>query len=279
MNKLIYGYDQTSGKNETLSDEENLVTKKMSPELSKKFKEYNAIGEKAFGWYTKFIYIGMYTFGITLIGSVVLSQIISSVNFSNERTVNILQILMYIFIVVCVISFLTLVLLVISLIRKAKSTEMQKLHNDMEVLYNQAVEELNIAATVTKLDVFATKYKIKRDKRIIKEFRNIDCLVWRDNDELHIWNQVEQISIPLDAFITIDSMKQKVKLYRWNKDEKPSREFCKDNGIKVVDRTEYQIKTIYTIKIIKDDTTYELLLPVYEIEPFMKLTGMNNIDI
>lgn len=275
MNKLMYGINKTNAKDNTVSDEQLLITERMNPQIESEIERCVADRNLSIKPFVKPLYATFYSFGIFLVVTVGMLNLVKSGIVASQAAMDAIEVGLYGSIGIVVVSVLVAIMLIVKVVRIVKSPEMKQLETTISDLYSQAIAALDISTSTAKMDIFTMDYVVNNSKRRIKKMTNVDCLVWREPDELKIWNSQYVIAIPIFAITGVQDVKKKIKLYHWNKDIPSNQEPYKKFKIKRRDNnTELYVTHYFMVTIDIDGTTYEMHIPNYEIENFHKLTGM-----
>ncbi len=273
MKKIIYGQNLS---NPSEKNEAALISDQNPPEIQEQIEHYTKIRDDSITPYYKPFFITMYLWGISFIVLFAVIGLYESMTDYYPNSVNIMKSIIYVFATVFVPSFVLFIIIIIKLRRKTKSDEFNDILNKLEKLYNLAYQQLSIPSGAINMDIIKIDYICRHNKAKVKKYQNHPYTVWSDMDDFKIWNSKEIISIPLKSIETVEKIKKKIVFSTWTKETRPNKEEYKKFKISVRSN-KYKMKYFYIVRINLHDS-YELHIPCYEIDSFIKITGLK-LDI
>jgi hypothetical protein len=278
MTKLIYGYNITECKKNEIGDEKPLVTQKINSQLEEEITKYSqntqAIMQPLFNFFFISLIVSISCFAIfAVINLFAKEDVVSSID-----TIRILKVFMYIFLAIGIVSIIISGIMFFIIYKKSKSEEVVGLVEKTNGLLNQALHELSVPESATNMDIISFKYKNVNGKNRLKKYDNINLIIWRDIDKINITNSKETVSILISNIKDVVEIKKKMKFEMWNKEEKPKKGIYKQYKISSKNDLSFKISKFYKILIETNDDQYELYLPNYEIDVFLRLSNLRLSD-
>ena len=109
-------------------------------------------------------------------------------------------------------------------------------------------------------------------------FLNLEVKVYETGSELHIADIENVYSFDKLEIRGITTVKKRIMIPSWNKDEDPRRGRFKPYKMTVSNTGDVSFKPYYILNIERDRQKYGLYFPCYELEVFERLTGLKAED-
>ncbi len=184
----------------------------------------------------------------------------------------------------CISGVIWVVTYILSVKKEKRVLEEQKVEEQAQAidLNLQALySELNVPIDATSVDVLAFRYKIQDDKIVPKSvglqstpYLNLDLQVFFDNDCLHLSDIAHVYSFPRTELKAIQTVKKRIAVPSWNKDEAPTKGRFKPYKMTVNNMDMVYFKPYHILVGEHDGETYGIYFPCYELDVFEGLTGL-----
>ena len=149
----------------------------------------------------------------------------------------------------------------------------QSRFEEQNELVSKIASGLGIPENCAKIDVLCRPYKLKNGKEHYqgKQYENFSMWVFTENDNLCFADVSGVWAFPISSITSVTLFPGHTKLTTWNKEEnvnspKYKREVRFYNG-------DYFVKGYYSLQLERQGEEWEVLIPVYDIEPICELTG------
>ena len=143
-------------------------------------------------------------------------------------------------------------------------------------------EALGVPADAVQMDVLMFRYKVKNDKvqpRALgfapTPFAALEMMAFATENELLLADMEELYSIPKAALRRITTVKKRICILNWNKEEAPNKGRFKPYKITVNNAGLVYFKPYYVMEFEADGEPWGIYLPSYERETFERLTGLH----
>ena len=156
----------------------------------------------------------------------------------------------------------------VSLSKAGTSDAAKSLKERSEAIDAEAYAALGVPDSAISLDLLTSSYRTQNGdaKNIVHTafaFR-----AWSENGTLYLSDIENVVAIPTDAIVDLVRIEHRISFYFWNKAESP-----RQYGIRANFAGAYTVKDVSVAHIRSDGGEYELLIPPYEMENFLRLTG------
>lgn len=188
--------------------------------------------------------------------------------------------------VVC--GVLLLVALFIWLLGKSKSKEAVKSEEFQEVekktneLIEESFESLGVPKEYKTVDVFVFPYKLKKGKvkRAVPfaDYINASVRLFVEEGKLCLADLSLVVGIPLENIERIVKVDKRATSLGWTKEEGYNEGVYKQYKIRVNSYGTLFIKPYYKIEFSVEAQPFELIVPCYDIQPFVELTGLTPVE-
>lgn len=162
-----------------------------------------------------------------------------------------------------------IVLFVLLYKRYKKSAYYLQAAGVLEAFIKSAREELRVPADALEIDVITPFFG--RSKRSLK-FYNLPKRVFREGDALCFADLHDVVKIPLEK-ITIKRVNVRLFVYNWTKEEHFSKGQYKQYKIRSSRDGAFGVKPYYRLDICDGAEDYQILIPCYDIDLLLSLTG------
>ena len=137
----------------------------------------------------------------------------------------------------------------------------------------EAYRALEVPQDAISMDLFTVTYTQKNGVMRSGTYTAFDFRAWVENDCLCLADVESVVAIPLDSLKEISEIVGKTQFYFWNKEESPGSENYRQYHTRRTYLGAYSVKGVRVAHIRSDFGEYELLIPPYELETFLQLTG------
>ncbi len=153
--------------------------------------------------------------------------------------------------------------------------------NTLETVVKNIYAEHGVPASAPETDILAISYKIKDGEVHPKArtfestpFTNLIYKVFSDSENLYLVNCEAKYAFPLTGLKAIRTVKKRIMLSDWNKDEKPNKGIYKSYKLSVDDHNNVYAKPYHFLEIEHNGETYGIYFPCYELPVFEEVTGL-----
>ena len=155
--------------------------------------------------------------------------------------------------------------------------QLETLNQDLSSIYN----ELGVPEDAVEIDVLAFKYKLKNGK--IRPYAhglqttpyfNLYFKIYATPDELHVVDVESIYSFKKTEIKSIITVNKRISIPMWNKDEGPRQGKFKQYKMTLNNFGNIFFKPYYILEIEKDNQTFGIYFPCYELAAFESLTGL-----
>lgn len=163
--------------------------------------------------------------------------------------------------------------------KTAASPAVAQFEEQFEKNEEECREQLRIPDDTDGVDVFLFPYRVKDGKEKISpiqnfQYMNMELEVFREGDTLCFSDLELVVKIPLCEIYEIARIDKKVLMWGWNKETSYKKGEYKPYKIRSKGYGSYSLKPYYSLRIRRDEEEFEILIPGYEIETILSLTGM-----
>ena len=180
-------------------------------------------------------------------------------------------------IAIALLSLALSVVLVIIERKRMKKTERSDAYDEWKKHSEQAEEEayeaLQVPQSALQMDFLTMTYSLKNGAPRNAVYTAFNVRAWVENDCLCMADVESVVAIPLADIKGISEISGKMLFYFWNKKEAPDSEAYRQYHIRRTYFGAYSIKGVRAAHIRSEFGEYELLIPPYELEAFLRLTG------
>lgn len=169
--------------------------------------------------------------------------------------------------------------------KKAKSTlesdEGNHTKSSLDTVVNNIYAELGVPASLPETDILSFCYKIKDGEPHAKArglevtpYNNLIFKVFSDSENLYIANCDAKYSFPISQLKGIKTVKKRISLADWNKDEKPNKGEFKKYKLTTDSYDRVHVKPYHILEIEHNSEIYGVYFPCYELPVFERATGL-----
>lgn len=159
--------------------------------------------------------------------------------------------------------------------RFQNSVPVRNLNERAEKLEKECYEALGVPENAPDIDVFA--YQVKNGSRNRASrwtvYRNVVKKVFREGDAVCFADTSDVVKIPLEQITQIVKTDKRIYFNEWNKQEKFNKGVYKAYKIRCGQYGTFSVKGYYVLQIASGSEQFEILIPCYDIEPVLTLTG------
>lgn len=137
----------------------------------------------------------------------------------------------------------------------------------------EAFDALKVPQDAILIDLLTATYALKNGVPRNLTYTAFDFRAWIENGCLCLADVENVVALPLDQIRGISELPGKTNFYFWNKKESPDSEPYRQYQIRKTYFGAYSIKGVRAAHIRSEFGEYELLVPPYELETFLQLTG------
>ncbi len=169
--------------------------------------------------------------------------------------------------------------------KKAKeillSDEGNHTKNNLDTIIKNIYTELGVPSDAPETDILSFGYKIKDGEvhpkaRVFEAtpFTNLIYKVYSDGENLQLVNCEARYTIPLSELRAIRTVKKRIMLSDWNKDEKYNKGIYKEYKLSVDKDNNVYAKPYHFLELEHNGEVYGIYFPCYELPFFEKLSGL-----
>lgn len=156
----------------------------------------------------------------------------------------------------------------ISLSKAGTSDTAQNLKERSKVIDKEAYAALGVPDGATALDLLTSSYRTQNGEPKNIVHTAFAFRAWSENGTLYLSDIENVVAIPTSAIAEFTHIEHSISFYFWNKAESP-----RQYGVRANYAGTYTVKDVVAAHIRSDLGEYELLIPPYEMENFLRLTG------
>lgn len=275
--KPIFGIDVTNDKNSELTYSDLFKTKSLSEatlkDLDSRRDDLNTTVEKAKlpGVLTLVMYLGL-LWGLIVVGGLFKADV------GIEQAIRNAPILVFTGVAALIVSG---VLFIIGRIKNKKVMNEENADEQLEALDNvadRAFAELEIPSGAILTDVLLFKYTIK-DGVIkpktgaldVSAYINFEMRAYLRDFNLCLADVENVYSFPLESLRRITTVKKRITVPNWNKEEDYNKGIYKQYKIGA-NQYGYSVKPYHILELERDGEVYGIYFPSYELPTFESLT-------
>ena len=155
--------------------------------------------------------------------------------------------------------------------------QLETLNQDLSSIYN----ELGVPEDAVEIDVLAFKYKLKNGE--IRPYAhglqttpyfNVCFKIYATPEELHVVDVESVYSFKKTEIKSIITVNKRISIPMWNKNEGPRQGEFKKYKMTLNNFGNIFFKPYYILEIEKDNQTFGIYFPCYELGTIEKLTGL-----
>ena len=148
----------------------------------------------------------------------------------------------------------------------------------VDELFQECLDDLNIPKDHKKVDVIMTFYKIKNNKEIpafnICENMVAEYMFFEENDHICFADTRCVIAFKKESITKLRKVEEKKSFVNWTKESLPNSPMYKEYGIKTNNYGVSTIRLYYVLELNINDEDYEIILPPYDIDEYLKVLNM-----
>lgn len=181
---------------------------------------------------------------------------------------------------------------VLHFVSKKKEKQVLKEENAEEQLeelnedFLSIEDELNVPKDAVEIDILSFKYKLKNGEirpcaigMQMTEYFNPIVKIYATPDKLHIVDLENVYSFKKSEIKSIITVNKRISVPTWNKEENPTKGKFKSYKMTVNNFGHVFFKPYYILEIEKDNQTFGIYFPCYELDTIEKLTGLTALVI
>jgi len=285
MKKIIFGLNLTGNKKNDLTDEQPLVTKRLTgwqqEELERTREKVGEMEKRATlpsGWLIAKLVLGFFAI---MIAAGLLSGLRDDLPFAQVWHNS-----WFLIVALPVLVAGWLVLFFVEKKRKKaveKSPEFAQIQSQTDAVISHSIDEFALPEDAVVMDFLSYRYVIKKGEIKVRSFAlathlNASMGTFVQDGKLCLANLEQVVEIPLKDFSAIERVNKNVIIPQWNKDVPWTKEPYKKYKLKNNQYGMIFVKPHYLVRFDVDGQVYELTVPVYEIAPFIALTHIEYHD-
>ena len=162
-----------------------------------------------------------------------------------------------------------------------KEQNAESRENDIDRNVQDIYNELGVPHEAATADVLMFRYKIKNGelRPATVGLQNtayiaLEIRIYAQNGELCIADLEDVYTFKLSELKAIKTVKKRIAIPLWNKDEEPTEGEFKKYKLSVNNMGEVLMKPYHVLEIERDGETYGIYFPCYELAVFECLTGL-----
>lgn len=155
--------------------------------------------------------------------------------------------------------------------------QVEELDTNLKNIY----DELNVPKESASVDVLVFRYKVKNGKVVPKaiglqmtEYMNLDVKIFKTEDNLCLADLENLFAFPLSSLRAIKTVKKRISVSSWNKDEEPTKGKFKPYKMAVNQYGQIFFKPYHILEIDQNGEIFGIYFPCYELPIFESLTGL-----
>ena len=285
MKKIIFGLNLTDNRKNELTDEQPLVTKRLTDwqeaELARTREKVNKMQEQSTlptGWMILKLVLGVLAI---MIATGIIGGIGKELDFARAWRNG-----WFLIVALPVLAAGWLVLFFVEKKRKKaveKSPEFAQIQSQTDAVISHSIDEFALPEDAVAMDFLSYRYVIKKGEIKVRSFAmgthlNVSMGTFVQEGKLCLANLEQVVEIPLKDFAAIERVNKNVIIPQWNKDILWTKEPYKKYKLKNNQYGMIFVKPCYLVRFDVDGQIYELSVPVYEIAPFIALTHIEYHD-
>lgn len=176
--------------------------------------------------------------------------------------------------IVLTVSFA--IIYTIILIRTKKTltnSETKRSTEHIEEVTQEIYDALGVPAGIPDTDILCLEYKLKYGKIVPESYWNSGMKLFCEGDALCIVCGDKKYSIPMSEIVGIGTVKKKISVFGWNKDEPCNKGEYKKYKLREDKYGFIKMKQYHILEITHGGEEYGLYFPSYELPVIEKLTG------
>ncbi len=167
------------------------------------------------------------------------------------------------------------------------SYDAQRVFSTVNDIEENIYYELGVPENAAKVDILAFGYKIKGDELKVKAigdnlapYQNIEYCAFVSDNRLCLVDKENRYEFELSSLRAIHTVKKKINITDWNKDEKYNKGQYKQYKIVEDDNIDtYFVKPYHILELEYNGEMWGIYFPCYEKETFENLTGLTTENI
>ncbi len=158
--------------------------------------------------------------------------------------------------------------------KKAGNSEAaDRLRDRSDAIDAEAYSALGVPENAISLDLLTSSYRVQNGVEKNTVHTAFAFRAWVADGCLCLADVENVVGIPLDSIAGLTRVERRVTFYFWNKKEPPRSEAYRQYRIRSTYLGAYTVKGVSVMHIQSEFGEYELLVPPYETEAFLNLTG------
>lgn len=157
--------------------------------------------------------------------------------------------------------------------KAAQSDTLAEWRTRSQAAQEEAYRALQVPKDAIAMDLLTATYTLKNGAVRNATCTAFDFRAWIENGCLCLTDVESVVAVPLDTLKGISEVAGKIVFYFWNKKEPPEAEPYRQYRIRRTFFGAYSVKGVRAAHIRSDFGEYDLLIPPYELETFLRLTG------
>ena len=168
--------------------------------------------------------------------------------------------------------------------RLKNSPELKKMSDDLTKVEKECLSELGVPDSAVKIDIIQKFVKIddggneKPDVSAPIRYINLEMYMFEDGDGICISDVYSVWALPRTMFEKIVKVNKKIHFPMWNKEESTNSEKYKKYRIYKYGNGLFGSKPHYSVRLRDGNDEYEMIIPNYELETFLKIINLKVED-
>lgn len=169
--------------------------------------------------------------------------------------------------------------------KKAKDVmetdESTRTFSNLESVTDAVFSELAVPAEAKDVDILSFFYKEKEGEikmhqkgLQIVQYYNFNYKIFADSENFYMANLEEKYAFPLASLRAIHTVKKRIILYTWNKEEKYNKGVYKQYKLDIGEGGEIHCKNFHILEFEHNGELWGLYFPAYELPAFEEVTGL-----
>lgn len=151
----------------------------------------------------------------------------------------------------------------------------------LESVSDAVFTELAVPADAKDVDILSFFYKVKEGEIKVHEkglqiaqYYNFNYKIFADSENFYMANLEEKYAFPLSSLRAIHTVKKRIILYSWNKEEKHNKGVYKQYKLDIGEGGEIHCKNFHILEFEHNGELWGVYFPAYELPAFEEITGL-----
>lgn len=142
----------------------------------------------------------------------------------------------------------------------------------LEILSRKKAKDVDILSFFYK--VKEGEIKVHEKGLQIAQYYNFNYKIFADSENFYMANLEEKYAFPLSSLRAIHTVKKRIILYSWNKEEKHNKGVYKQYKLDIGEGGEIHCKNFHILEFEHNGELWGVYFPAYELPAFEEITGL-----